>query len=144
MGHPRPYTTLAWPLTDTDPQVCARISEFRDENVSSPSALAGEWRSCAQVSWDDLAGIQALIYAQSGLVQRERRLGLSKVSSLALHSIYQAALPARLLLHSSQLRHLPLVLADDNTGFPFPDLPTDLLTHTPHLHSLHLEIRQPA
>ena len=166
VGFLRYHTTLAWPLAGTDPQVCARGPEIRAQIEAALHALAGVQTYCAQVSWEHLAGIETITYAQREAVKGEDWLGLSNVTSLALHSRDQAtlppdllahmprlgqlsvtsrhmnALPAALLLYTSQLRQLTLDLLSGST--PFRDLPADLLTHTPHLNSLHLEIRYPA
>ncbi len=166
VGHLRYHTTLAWPLAGTDPQVCARSYEIRNQIQVELHVQTGFRLACDQVTWEHLAQIQAVAYTRAEAVQPEDWLGLTNVTRLEFESRDQVALnsdllahtprlsqlglksrdltslPAALLEYTPSLRHLALHLFP-RSGDPIQDLPVDWLTHTPHLHSMELEIHLP-
>ncbi len=52
-------TTLAWPVSGTEPQVCARSDEIRAVILAPLTPAEGPRPGCGAVTWNQLAAIRA-------------------------------------------------------------------------------------
>ena len=159
------HTALAWPLANTEPQLCDRRWNIREGILAAVQALEDASLPCSQVAWSHLAGIRTLsLDTGTEGIARHDLLGLTNLAALRMPSIHRTTYPNDLLAHTPRLqtlqikgsdledlpdelfRHTPLLthlsLGDDSR--PDADLPNDLLVHTPHLASLQLEGRHTA
>lgn len=133
-------TALAWPLADTDPQVCQRQEGVRRQILSVLEELGEIFNSCADITWQQLSVIKALPSPIRGQIYPRDFVGLSHLASLhLLLPETQPTLSHDLLVHSPQLTQFKLRFKlDDHEPTA---LPATLLAFTPLLENLTLELK---
>lgn len=154
VGYLRYRTVLAWPLAGVQPGVCERSQAVQSAILASLEVPGAPEEACAEITWNDLAGIQSLEIDAFSMGRRRPQpdgrflhtpllrydlAGLSNLEKLHVHSAgddysnLPVQLPSRFLDHVPLLRDL--VFSDVHLQWR----PADFLTHTPSLRSLVLE-----
>lgn len=140
VGYLRFRTAVAWPLADTDPQVCQRQEGVRRQILSVLEEQGEIFNSCADITWQQLSVIKALPSPIRGQIYPRDFVGLSHLTSLhLLLPETQPTLPHDLLVHSPHLTQFKLRFKlDDHEPTA---LPANLLASTPLLENLTLELK---
>ncbi|MCY3659455.1 MAG: hypothetical protein OXG36_10605 [Caldilineaceae bacterium] len=162
----RYQTTLAWPVSGADPQVCARSDEVRVAILEALTPAAGSRPQCGTVTWNQLATIRTL-----GRLEQPDRDPIRVIHAHDLAGLYgleEASLffagtrwQPELLAHVPRLRRLwlettlfleqlpegalnavPLPALTHLTvvGESLQTMPDDWLRHLPGLTHLHLDL----
>ena len=155
-------TAVAWPLAETEPLVCERSGEMQNRILAALDGMEEAVRSCAEVTWAHLLRIHGFPSQEPMEISGDDLLGLTNLTELQMRSRNQATLPFELLAHTPHLQEFNLVSYHLNAlptkffgytprlaslslniyyydGAGFLEVLDELLAHTPHLKSLHLE-----
>ncbi len=153
-GHFGYQAMLAWPLADTEPQVCERSQAVQTAVLASLNVDGTDATTCADITWMDLSTIQSLEIDASNLEHApnshlytflpDELAGLSSLRNLRVYngsiedrSIIWAHLPERLLDHA------PLIQDLNFSRVLLPKLSSGFLNHVPNLRSLSLTVTIP-
>lgn len=159
-------TTLAWPVSGTEPQVCARSDEVRAVILEALTPAEGPRPECGAVTWNQLAAIRTL--GQPEQPDRDPIRVIHAHDLAGLYGLEEASLffggtrwQPELLAHVPRLRRLwlettlflepmpagalnavPLPALTHLTvvGESLPTLPVDWLGNLPSLTHLHLNL----